>query len=112
MSGEQNLLIQNFKLLFEKNMNDIFCSQVFGSKQIILYPPSDTDKLYPFDTKLLINTAQVDPLKPDYKKFPNFEKASGLMCFLNAGEMIFIPPGWWHHVVSLSSSFSVSFWWT
>lgn len=30
---------------------------------------------------------------------------------LQPGEILYIPPGWWHHVRSLSISFSVSFWW-
>lgn len=30
---------------------------------------------------------------------------------LRPGQMLYIPPGWWHFVRSLSVSFSVSFWW-
>lgn len=30
---------------------------------------------------------------------------------LGPGQMLYIPPGWWHFVRSLSTSFSVSFWW-
>jgi lysine-specific demethylase 8 len=30
---------------------------------------------------------------------------------LEAGQMLFIPPGWWHYVRSTTVSFSVSFWW-
>lgn len=85
--------------------------QVFGYKRIILYHPNDSSNLYPYDTRLLNNTAQVDPLNPNYEKWPNFIKAKGLMTYLKPGEMLYIPPKWWHHVTSLTSSFSVSFWW-
>lgn len=34
------------------------------------------------------------------------------MCYLGPGEMLYIPPNWWHHVTALTPSFSVSFWWT
>lgn len=91
--------------------NNLLC-QVFGYKRIFLYNPSDTINLYPYDTKLLDNTAQVDPLKPDYIKWPDFKKAKGFMCYLGPGEMLYIPPKWWHHVTALTTSFSVSFWWT
>ncbi|KAI4481546.1 hypothetical protein M0802_013957 [Mischocyttarus mexicanus] len=91
--------------------NNLLC-QVFGYKRIFLYNPSDSINLYPYDTKLLNNTAQVDPLKPDYSKWPNFKKAKGFMCYLGPGEMLYIPPKWWHHVTALTTSFSVSFWWT
>ncbi|KAG2446892.1 hypothetical protein HYH02_008048 [Chlamydomonas schloesseri] len=30
---------------------------------------------------------------------------------LGPGQMLYIPPGWWHFVRSLTTSFSVSFWW-
>lgn len=32
-------------------------------------------------------------------------------CILEEGEMLYIPPKWWHYVRSLTTSFSVSFWW-
>ena len=32
-------------------------------------------------------------------------------CVLEPGQMLFIPPGWWHYVKSTTVSFSVSFWW-
>ena len=30
---------------------------------------------------------------------------------LNAGEVLYIPPHWWHFVEARETSFSVSFWW-
>ncbi|XP_023288250.1 jmjC domain-containing protein 5 [Orussus abietinus] len=85
--------------------------QVFGYKRIILYSPEDTPNLYPYETRLLCNTAQVDPGHPDFEKWPKFRNAKGLICYLGPGEMLFIPPKWWHYVVALTASFSVSFWW-
>ncbi|XP_014482677.1 PREDICTED: lysine-specific demethylase 8 [Dinoponera quadriceps] len=87
-------------------------SQIFGYKRIILYHPDETDNLYPYNTRLLNNTAQVDPINLDYNKWPNFCKAKGLMCCLKPGEMLYIPPKWWHHVTALTPSFSISFWWS
>lgn len=91
--------------------NNFLC-QVFGYKRVILYHPSDSSNLYSYDTKLLNNTAQVDPLNPDFEKWPNFSKAKGFMVYLKPGEILYIPPKWWHHVTSLTPSFSISFWWT
>nr|CAH7724028.1 unnamed protein product [Callosobruchus chinensis] len=86
-------------------------AQVFGTKQILLYSPDDSPYLYPHEEKLLNNTAQVDPLKPDLDHFPDFHKAKMYKCLLEPGEMLFIPVKWWHHVSALEKSFSVSFWW-
>lgn len=43
--------------------------------------------------------------------FPAFPRVPLLEAFLGPGDMLYIPPGWWHHVRSLAPSFSVSFWW-
>ncbi|XP_014229131.1 jmjC domain-containing protein 5 isoform X1 [Trichogramma pretiosum] len=90
--------------------NNLLC-QVFGYKRIILYGPGDSDNLYPYETKMLCNTAKVDPYNPNYKDYPRFQDSKGSMCYLKPGDMLFIPPKWWHHVVGLTSSFSISFWW-
>ncbi|XP_044270825.1 bifunctional peptidase and arginyl-hydroxylase JMJD5 [Tribolium madens] len=88
-----------------------FLVQVFGTKQLVLYSPQDTPCLYPHESTLLSNTAQVDPFNPDLDKYPNFRNAKAVKCVLEAGEMLYIPPKWWHHVTALEESFSVSFWW-
>lgn len=90
--------------------HNLLC-QVFGYKRVILYHPNDTSNLYPYETKMLNNTAQVDPLNPNYEKWPEFSKAKGFIGYLKPGEMLYIPPKWWHHVTSLTPSFSISFWW-
>lgn len=90
--------------------NNFLC-QVVGYKRIILYHPDDTPNLYPYDTRLLNNTAQVDPLNPDYEKWPDFKKIKGHVAYLKPGDILYIPPKWWHHVTSLTASFSISFWW-
>ncbi|KPJ10211.1 Lysine-specific demethylase 8 [Papilio machaon] len=86
-------------------------AQVIGKKHMFLFSPNDTDYLYPHDSQLLHNTAQVDPRKPDLEKYPKYKEAKPYYCTLSPGQMLFIPPKWWHCVESLSISFSVSFWW-
>ncbi|XP_034240074.1 lysine-specific demethylase 8 [Thrips palmi] len=87
-------------------------AQVVGSKRILLFPPEASAALYPHSDRLLSNTARIDPEKPDYEQFPLFKNiAPPVECNLEAGEMLYIPPRYWHHVRSLSTSFSVSFWW-
>ncbi|KAJ8675645.1 hypothetical protein QAD02_011431 [Eretmocerus hayati] len=88
-----------------------FLTQVIGYKRVVLYSPGDSPKLYPYETRLLCNTARVDPYNPNFEEYPDFQHAKGYMCYLKPGEMLYIPPKWWHHVTSLSPSFSISFWW-
>lgn len=86
-------------------------AQVVGDKHMFLFPPKDSEYLYPYDDELLHNTAQVDPRNPDFEKFPKYKEVKPYYCTLSAGQMLYIPPKWWHCVESLSVSFSVSFWW-
>lgn len=43
-------------------------------------------------------------------QFPHFRTAEYVEGVLGPGDCLYLPPGWWHYVTSLSSSFSVSFW--
>ncbi|KAG9304751.1 hypothetical protein G9A89_003925 [Geosiphon pyriformis] len=86
-------------------------AQVVGKKYIRLYGPEETPNVYPFaQDNFLKNTSQVDIESPDYSQFPKFPSAHYVECVLSPGELLYIPPGWWHYVRSLSVSFSVSFW--
>ncbi len=82
-----------------------------GAKYVRLYPPSATPHMYPFKEGLTTNSSQVDLDAPDPAKFPGFDGLPFLDTMLSEGQMLYIPPNWWHYVRSVSISFSVSFWW-
>ncbi|KAL3860259.1 hypothetical protein ACJMK2_010406 [Sinanodonta woodiana] len=88
-----------------------FLAQVMGKKYIRVYSKTESDMVYPHSSDLLKNTSQVDVEMPDLGKFPQFQKAQFYECILKSGEMLYMPPKFWHFVKSLSISFSVSFWW-
>lgn len=90
--------------------HNLLC-QVFGSKRIILAAPKDSDNLYPFEGDMLKNTSQIDAENVDVDRFPLSKNVEFFTMTLHKGEMLYIPPKWWHFVRSLSKSFSVSFWW-
>ncbi len=58
------------------------------------------------------NTSLVDAANPDLSEHPRFKEAMPLVeCELRKGEVLYIPPLFWHYIESLEVSFSVSFWW-
>ena len=85
-------------------------AQVMGSKYIRLYD-RNSPFMYVNADSILDNTSQVDLENIDCDEFPRFHENTYYDCILNEGEMLYIPLKWWHFVKSLSTSFSVSFWW-
>jgi lysine-specific demethylase 8 len=62
-------------------------------------------------TGMHTNSSRVDVGHPDVERFPEFGRSNYFECVLQPGQMLYIPPRWWHYVQSLEISFSASFWW-
>ncbi|MFS8005815.1 putative [histone H3]-dimethyl-L-lysine(36) demethylase [Helianthus anomalus] len=87
-------------------------AQVVGKKYVRLYPASLSEELYPHTESRRNNTSQVDLDNIDPNEFPKIQDLEFMDCVLEEGEMLYIPPKLWHYVRSLTTSLSVSFWWT
>jgi hypothetical protein len=87
-----------------------FLVHFYGRKRITLYAPQDTAKLYPFRTKAY-NMSQVNIDKPDVARFPKFADAQPYEAEIGPGDMLYIPPYWWHQVYSLELGISANYWW-
>ncbi|KAK7312418.1 hypothetical protein VNO77_36261 [Canavalia gladiata] len=87
-------------------------AQVVGKKYIRLYSSSFSEELFPYSGTMLSNSSQVDLDDIDETKFPKVQDLEFVDCILEEGEMLYIPPKWWHYVRSLTTSLSVSFWWS
>ncbi|KAM6348192.1 tRNA wybutosine-synthesizing protein 5 isoform 2-T2 [Alca torda] len=71
---------------------DNFLIQVTGKKRVALYSPRDAPYLYLSGTKSEV----LDVDNPDLEKYPLFVKAKRYQCFLEAGDVLFIPALLWH----------------
>jgi len=60
----------------------------------------------------LRNTSQVSCDAVDTAKFPGFAEVAYLECVVEPGQILFLPKKFWHEVVALTGSLSLSFWWT
>jgi hypothetical protein len=88
-----------------------------GKRRFTLFPPNQLDNLYigPLDfTPAGQPASLVDFKQPDLVKHPKFKVAMehALVANLDAGDAIFIPSMWWHHVEGLSNfNILVNYWW-
>jgi hypothetical protein len=85
-------------------------AQIFGEKRFLLYSPDQAASLYP-KTGEEFHVSAVDPRQPDLHAYPRFSEATPAVVTVRAGEVLFLPSFWWHHVTSLSLSISVNQWW-
>jgi hypothetical protein len=86
-------------------------AQVLGKKYIRFYHAVIAGDSYPHIETMLSSASQVDLDNIDLNEFPTVESLEFIDCILVEGDLLYIPPKWWHYVRSLPTSFSVSFWW-
>lgn len=85
--------------------------QVYGRKHWVIYPPEYDCALQPEVTRTPYFHTAFDPDHPDYEKYPAMEYLDRYECTLEAGDILFNPPSYWHHVTNLSGSIGVGFRW-
>ncbi|XP_030574366.1 bifunctional peptidase and (3S)-lysyl hydroxylase JMJD7 isoform X1 [Archocentrus centrarchus] len=120
--GEENAITSMHKDHYE----NLYCV-VSGEKHFILLPPTDR----PFVPYGLYGQAvyhqrddgefevfdQNDservpwiPLDPDLERYPQYRQAQPLHCSVKAGEMLYLPSLWFHHVRQSHGCIAVNFW--
>jgi hypothetical protein len=88
-----------------------FYAQLNGKKRFILLAPDQAKNLYLYPA--LHPGAQQSQVRfenPDYQTFPRFKQAKALEAVLQPGDLLYLPPLWFHHVTALTNSMSVSVW--
>lgn len=96
---------------------DNLAAVAVGKRRFTLFPPDQLDNLYvgPLDfTPAGQPASLVDFHQPDFDKHPKFKHAveQAQIAELEAGDAIFIPSMWWHHVEGLGSlNILINYWW-
>lgn len=87
---------------------------IFFRKQWLLFPPNSTNFLQP--TRIPYEESTIYskynffcPTKEDEINILKIKDTAKLVT-LEPGDILFVPPGWWHYVESLDFSISVNMW--
>src|SRR6201985_1113877 len=94
-------------LHYDIDLAHIFHTHFNGRKHVILFDYKWKERLYciPFATYAL---EDYDIEKPDFEKFPALDGIEGQEAFLEHGDTLFMPTGYWHWMKYLDGSFSIS----
>ena len=107
-----------------------YLAQVVGRKTVWLAPPSVSTSMHPYPpanvtdkshthnpaanttNPSMSNTSQINVFDPseDHPEFETSVVPKAMNALLEPGDLLFIPPGWWHAMRSEETSFSVSMW--
>ncbi|XP_070923142.1 bifunctional peptidase and (3S)-lysyl hydroxylase JMJD7 isoform X4 [Macaca nemestrina] len=108
---------------------NLYCV-VSGEKHFLLHPPSDrpfipyelytpatyqlteegTFKVVDEEAMEKVPWIPLDPLAPDLARYPSYSQAQALRCTVRAGEMLYLPALWFHHVQQSQGCIAVNFW--
>ncbi|XP_044248444.1 bifunctional peptidase and (3S)-lysyl hydroxylase JMJD7 isoform X3 [Ursus americanus] len=116
-------------LVHKDHYENLYCV-VSGEKRFLLHPPSDRPfipyELYTPATYQLTEDGSfemvdeeamekvpwipLDPLAPDLARYPSYSQARALCCTVQAGEMLYLPALWFHHVQQSHGCIAVNYW--
>lgn len=92
---------------FDIDLADILLCHFGGKKRVMLISPEQTRYLYrvPFSFSSLFD---IDYDQPDLEKYPALKNIQAEIVELNHGDVLYIPPGYWHYIQYDEISFSMS----
>ena len=91
--------------------------QIMGDKQVVLFSHEHTSSLYPFPSyseKSHLSRINFRNMKDESElldSYPKFCRAEPYSCVIYPGDILYIPPFWWHDVTSRDNCISVTLPW-
>lgn len=89
-----------------------FYAQLYGTKKFTMFKPTNWPGLYPYPFLHPSHAqAQINISNPsDVKQYPLILNVESHEVILEPGDLLYMPPLWFHHVESMDVSISVNVW--
>src|SRR3569833_892853 len=94
-------------LHYDIDLPHIFHTHFIGRKHVVLFENKWKRRLYCLPNAPYA-LEDYDVLNPDTKKFPALNGVEGIEVFMEHGDTLFMPTGYWHWMKYLSGSYSLS----
>jgi hypothetical protein len=90
---------------YDVDMKHVFHTVLYGKKRIVLLANEQSRNVYchPYNTR-----SYVDVDNPDFNRFPRLKNVAGYEEIIGPGETLFIPSGYFHHVVYEEGGYGVT----
>ncbi|MEH6680711.1 MAG: cupin-like domain-containing protein [Sediminicola sp.] len=92
---------------YDIDLANIFHFHFEGKKEIILFSQDQNKYLYRVPHSLITHES-IDFSDPDLKKWPALRMAEGYRTYLEHGEVLYMPEGYWHYMRYVTPGFSMS----
>jgi hypothetical protein len=92
---------------YDIDLANIFHFHFEGKKEVILFDQKQNDFLYKVPHSL-ITREDIDFSNPDYNKWPALKRAKGFKTYLEHGNVLYMPEGYWHYMKYITPGFSMS----
>jgi hypothetical protein len=103
--GGKNTVV---RMHFDIDMSAVLHTHFFGRKRVLLVPYEYSKFMYKpsLNTYSIADFGFIDNI--DYNKYPVLKKVKGYDIYLEHGDSLFMPCGYWHYMIYLEPSFSVA----
>lgn len=89
-----------------------------GRKRVLLFPPDQSGRLYPYSTFNLrallqgrVIDSRIDCSWPDLERFPRLAEARGVTGWLEEDQALLIPAGTWHYIMAEGVNVALNYFW-
>ena len=92
---------------YDMDLANLLHFHFHGHKSVLLFSPEQTKFIYKIPYSVH-NLEGIDLDNPDFEKYPGLKYLDGLEVYMEHGDALYMPSGYWHYIKYLDGSFSMT----